>query len=328
MRSWFAVVLTIFDMTTKIGDSVASAASKNWDPALTNTAASGGTDTWNLNTTANWFNPGTAVDEIWTDSTGTQDTAIFGGTAGVVTLGTNVGALGLVFNTTGYTIATVTGPFTLSPGASGIDSSALTTGTNTMSAPIALVANQMWNLGGAAQTNTGVVSGTGFSITKTGDGLLTLNALNNFSGGLNINQGQVTLLNGAGAGSGVITMANGTTVRLANSGGSTTTFVGNAITIAPGATATISSNSASNGYSGSVTGDATTTLAIGGGTSVSFSAAASLNQFANLLGTFLVDTAQFARFSASSALNNGGINTTFDIRGTAQLARAMSAQFT
>jgi hypothetical protein len=58
----------------------------------------------------------------WIDSTGTVDTATFGGT---VTLGSNLGALGLIFTTPGYTMAGGAGPFTVSLGASGVDASLL-----------------------------------------------------------------------------------------------------------------------------------------------------------------------------------------------------------
>src|SRR5436309_818909 len=80
------------------------AATLNWDPGLTSTPTGGGLGTWDLATTSNWFNG--AADITWTDSTGTADVASFGGTAGdVVTLGSNLGALGLNFATAGYNIS-------------------------------------------------------------------------------------------------------------------------------------------------------------------------------------------------------------------------------
>jgi autotransporter-associated beta strand protein len=169
-------------------------------------AGAGGTGTWDLNTTANWYN-GTS-DQTWTDSTGASDTATFAGTAGTVTVGTNLGALGLILSTTGYTIAT--GSNTLTVGSSGIDASALASGTTTITGNLALGGDQTWNTGsgstlavsstidngGHALTSssagidslTGVISGAG-SIVKSGSGITALNATNTYSGGTSISAG-------------------------------------------------------------------------------------------------------------------------------------------
>jgi autotransporter-associated beta strand protein len=173
-------------------------------------AGEGGTGTWDLNTTANWYN-GTS-DQTWTDSTGNSDTATFAGTAGTVTEGSNLGALGLIFSTTGYTIAT--GSNTLTVGSSGIDASALTGGTTTITGNLALGADQTWNTGsgstlavsstidnaGHALTSssagvdslTGVISGSG-SFVKSGSGITALNATNTYSGGTSISAGLLAI---------------------------------------------------------------------------------------------------------------------------------------
>ena len=70
-----------------------------WDPSHTPASPSGGTGTWDTNTTPNWAVG--ASDTVWTDTTGT-DTAVFGGTAGTVTLAGTETANRLVFNTSGY----------------------------------------------------------------------------------------------------------------------------------------------------------------------------------------------------------------------------------
>ncbi len=106
--------------------SPASAASLSWDQAGSGTL--GGTGTWDT-TTTNWWNGST--DVAWATNTISGDSAVFAGTAGTVTLGTNINALGLTFNTTGYTIAGST--FTLALGTGGIDASALSSGTTTIS---------------------------------------------------------------------------------------------------------------------------------------------------------------------------------------------------
>src|SRR5438132_933143 len=64
-------------------------ATLNWDPGMTATATGGGNGTWDLAAT-NWFNG--ASDIAWTDTTGTADIASFGGSAGSITLGANLGA--------------------------------------------------------------------------------------------------------------------------------------------------------------------------------------------------------------------------------------------
>jgi len=184
--------------------SNAQAAAYSWDPGLTPATPSGGDGTWDT-TTANWSN-GTS-DLAWTDTAGTSDVAAFGGTAGTVTLNSNLGALGLIFTTPAYTLS---GTGTLRLGTSGIDASALSGGTTTISTPIALVGNQSWNVGsGATVASSGIISGSS-SIAATGAGTVTLSGANTFTGGLTVNSGTVLLGNAAGAGTGTITLNGGT----------------------------------------------------------------------------------------------------------------------
>jgi len=194
--------------------SDARAATFSWDPGLTPATPSGGVGTWDT-ATANWSN-GTS-DVAWTDATGTSDIAAFGGTAGAVTLNTSLGALGLIFTTPGYTIS---GTGTLTLGASGIDASALSSGTTTIGNPIALAGNQSWNVGsGATVASTGIVSGAS-ALTIAGSGTTTLSGVNTFAGGVTLNNGSLLLGNAAGAGTGTITLKGGT---LGASGGQTVT---------------------------------------------------------------------------------------------------------
>lgn len=76
----------------------ASAASLNWDPFFSGTATGGGTGFWDLSA-FNWYN-GTLVQ--WNNVT--PDSAVFGGTAGTVSLQTNINAAGLTFNTNNYAL--------------------------------------------------------------------------------------------------------------------------------------------------------------------------------------------------------------------------------
>jgi fibronectin-binding autotransporter adhesin len=89
----------------------------SWDPSGSGTAAgSGGPGTWDLggsaadpsSTNTVWSNGGGAgTDVVWTDATvnGGVTQALFGGSADVVTVGSAVSTSGIVFNTSGYTLA-------------------------------------------------------------------------------------------------------------------------------------------------------------------------------------------------------------------------------
>ena len=64
----------------------------------------GGTGTWNT-TLARWSTTDTGTTyQVWDNAVSTDD-AVFGGTAGTVTLGSNVKVSDLKFNTTGYTLS-------------------------------------------------------------------------------------------------------------------------------------------------------------------------------------------------------------------------------
>ena len=173
-----------------VGARHAEAATYNWDPGLTPTTPSGGTGTWNLST-ADWSNG--ATDGLWTDtsSTGT-DTAVFDGTGGgLVTLNSNLSALGIFIDNTAYKIS---GTSTLTLGSGGINTSVLSSGTTTIAAAIALAANQFWNIGtGSTVLDTSVISGTNFGITEIGGGTIKLNAATTYTGTTNLEDGTLNL---------------------------------------------------------------------------------------------------------------------------------------
>ena len=58
---------------------------------------------------------------------------------------------------------------------------------------VALGASQTWNIGNGGLTANNIISGSGFGITKTGNGRLTLAAANTYSGATEINAGSLTL---------------------------------------------------------------------------------------------------------------------------------------
>jgi autotransporter-associated beta strand protein len=131
----------------------------DWDPALrTATPGSGGTGYWDTNT-ANWFTGN--ADTAWP----TDALAYFAGTAGTVTLSTNLNANGLTFGTAGYTLT--------NNGVSGLTldgnnpTITVSSGNTTVACPIA---------------ESGVNP-----VTVTGPGRLTLSGANTYTGGTTIN---------------------------------------------------------------------------------------------------------------------------------------------
>ena len=149
-----------------------------WDGNVTQTAnANGGAGTWDNGTTSNWDNtPLAGVDSTWTNAN--FDTAVFGSTAGTVTLGDNISVGGLTFDTSAYVINANTNAKTLTFGATD----------NTI---------RLGNV--AAATITGTVAGTG-NVTLTSNptiaGTLTLNGTSTggWSGTTTINAGTTMAL--------------------------------------------------------------------------------------------------------------------------------------
>ena len=77
----------------------------------------------------------------------------------------NLGALGLVFGTSGYTIS---GNGTLTIGTSGIDASSLSGNTSTINNSITLQAPQTWSIGAGSTLTTLAVNNGGNLLTVSG----------------------------------------------------------------------------------------------------------------------------------------------------------------
>jgi fibronectin-binding autotransporter adhesin len=169
-------------LLTAVGMIAAHAQVLTWDPGFS--SGSGGTGTWNFNSTANWYNG--AIDVKWTDNSATgTNTAVFSGASGTVTLNSSLSASNLQFTTTGYTLSG-SGTLTLGSGGSdgGIDASTVSSGTTTIGTALALVAGQQLfqiGSGGALAINGTVTRSTGATADFSTAGI-TSSSLANVNG--------------------------------------------------------------------------------------------------------------------------------------------------
>jgi outer membrane autotransporter protein len=151
------------------GCPVTVSAQQYWDGTDTSANADGGAGTWDAATT-NWDSAETGgADQAWADGD-----AVFGGTAGTVTVSGTRTVTGITFSTDGYTVS----GGTLAVGGATIDSGS---GTSVISSIL-----------------------TGSGLTKTGTGTLTISGTSALTGTFTVGEGDVKL--GAGALSG--TLAN------------------------------------------------------------------------------------------------------------------------
>lgn len=133
----------------------ARAASYFWDGTSSTADADGGNGTWDT-TTTNWDTLATAGADIAWPASGTDNDAVFGGTAGTVTIATGgVTANDLTFSTTGYTI-----------GGAGL----------TLNGTLPVI-----NVTGTATINSSITTAVAGGFSKTGTGNLILGAANSFA---------------------------------------------------------------------------------------------------------------------------------------------------
>ena len=161
------------------------AATLTWDADGTAGGATGGTGLWDTTFTL-WNNAG--VMSAWDN--GVSNVALFGGTAGTVTLGTAITASGLTFSVSGYTVAgngntlSVGGPITVTTaGHSAV-----------IQSDIAFTA--AFGAGGAGNLtlDTGYnINASGFSFGKSGAGTLTMASTLTNAGGLTVSGGVMNL---------------------------------------------------------------------------------------------------------------------------------------
>jgi autotransporter-associated beta strand protein len=141
------------------------------------------------------------------------DTATWNATSlsGAMTLGADLNWAGLIVNDPAGPL-TFNGAHTLTLGSGGINLSSSAVNV-TLNHPVAMSANQTWNVGpGRTLTATGEVSGPR-TLTKSGPGALILSGANTFSGNLTISAGPATITNATAVGTGAktINITNGST---------------------------------------------------------------------------------------------------------------------
>jgi fibronectin-binding autotransporter adhesin len=236
---------------------------------------------------ANWgANQGSAgLDAAFADvDTATFDnTGLTAGTSATVTLdGAAPSLKSLAFNTTGggFTLATGTGGALTFKSNTGTASLTSTAGTHTVTTAAALASNLAVAVSANSLALNGVLSGAG-SLSKSGNGLLTLGGANTFTGGATVTGGKLALGHASALGSAAATV-NGGELDL---GGFT---VANAVTLTTG---TLSNGTLSN-----------TTLAVAAGT-VSANLAGSTAVTKTGAGTATLAVAN--TYAGATAVNGG-----------------------
>ncbi len=200
-------------------------ANRNWDANGT-AVGNGGTGTWN--TTNSTWSPNTdGVSGPYGPWDNAQlDNAIFGGTAGTVTLGTPITVHNITFNTANYTLtgntltlAGTTPTITVNSGTSTIQSIIAGTAglTKAGAGALTLSANNSFTGGVTVDAGTLTLSGSnGFTgNVNVNAGLLTLSGTNSFTGTINVNAGELATATNASLGNSanVINVAGGGILR-------------------------------------------------------------------------------------------------------------------
>jgi autotransporter-associated beta strand protein len=233
----------LFSSVTLGLSSLTYAASYEWDAnAAVSPDPAGGTGVWDVNASVNWWDG--AANVVWPSLGGTDDDAVFGATAGTVSLATGgITVNDITFNTTGYLIQSNT--LTLNGTSSVITTAPAVTAT--ISSALAGTAN----------------------INKAGSGILILSGGNSaFTGKTSITEGTLSIASDAALGAApVAAVADQLTL---NGGGLRITVAGQTLHANRGITlgssggtidtATIATSAATTTIAGVITGTGPLTL--------------------------------------------------------------------
>lgn len=320
--------------------STAHAAVLYWDGGTQTVdgASQGGTGTWNT-ATFNWDNG--AAEIAWP---GAGYSAVFGGTAGTVTLGTAITADAMAFNVGGYTLNTGANTLTLA-GLNGTSTSSLvyaaagTTISGTISIAGTTTANTEYftaasgaTLGLSGNITQGNLAVSGLTmagpgvINYSGSGTLTPGKFN-VQGGATLNSSANITISSYGNYTGVADTTLSTwNVTAGTVAASTTLFLGNgtgtsgAFKISGGTATFAGTINVGDGFSNS--GDGTGTLTVSGGTLSTGTGAGNirLGNARGGVGTFNLDGGTFSTNSpitlGSSTTGTGtGGSGTFNFNG-------------
>lgn len=160
------LVFVLMLATLAMPDRLSAASSLTWDADGTAGGGTGGTGTWSTSA-ALWNKSGTMVSWVNANS----DIAIFGGTAGTVTLGEAITAGGLTFNSDGYTLAGNGNTLTLGGSVTVTTANQLAL----IQANLALAAATTFTGAGNLTFDSGYnITGGGFGVSKTGAGTLNI----------------------------------------------------------------------------------------------------------------------------------------------------------
>jgi fibronectin-binding autotransporter adhesin len=290
-------------------------------------SAQAATDTWvgnasvNWNTGANWLAgtvPATG-DTIVFALPGTSGTSLTDNISALTVGGSNTDGIDFNLNSAAYTIAQSSATIALASSGTGIGINDLSLGTQTISVPLTFSTSQTVNVGSADGTLVlNGITGSTNTLTKTGSGLLSLNATTSFSN-LTITGGTVAAggENNLGGGSGIITLDGGTlrlsfgnnnfaynitghTIKLGDSGVGT----GGTIDTGGGGGQTISTVISNNGGTNSLTKTGTGVLFLGA--TNTYTGATIINQ-----GTLEIDNngSPNGSINSASTLVMGGTST-------------------
>lgn len=302
---------TRFDLSTTDFTSFASTQNLTWDTNGT-TAGTGGTGTWTATANTVQFTAGTNTFLRWVNSTtGNEHNAIFGGTAGTVTVSGTVIVNDVTFNTTGYTVTG--GIINLFAGSTDI---AVSTGTST-------IASQLTGTSTLNKLGTGTLSlGSGASDTTSNTytgtavveaGSLQLNKAadtNAVSGAVQIDATGTLANSRSNQIPDAATVTNNGTWNVGNSNSETIgllagTNTSAVLSLGTGGVSLTVGTASDSSYNGTITGPSTATLAKQGSGKLTLSHASSTYGAVNInAGTLSVS--DVANSGTNSALGTGG----------------------